>query len=468
MSTPETASRLKQQLSKMQQDVLRDSSPQWLWRKQHLLTLKRLLHEHAEPMAAAIDDDFGGRPAMETKLLELFPARTAVDHALSHGKGWMRGKAQWANLWFLPARTRLQPRPKGVVGIIVPWNYPLYLAVGPLVDALAAGNRVMLKMSEHTPGFSALFAELIEQHFATEHVHVVNGGAEVGKEFAALPFDHLLFTGSTDVGRKVMQAAATNLTPVTLELGGKSPALIAPGARLDQAVERILFGKCVNAGQTCIAPDYVLLPRDQQADFIAEARSRYETLYPAASRQRDYAAIHAEPHAERMQSLQDEAVAGGAKAYPLAEADPARRHLPPVLLTDVDADSPVLKEEIFGPLLPLVTYDKLDEALDFITARPHPLAFYLFDDDKRRQQGVLKKVRAGGVCINDTLFHIAQHHLPFGGIGHSGMGAYHGETGFRTFSHMQAIFHQSRFNLAGLLNPPYGKRTRKLLRLMLR
>lgn len=468
MNRPETTTALEQQLRAMQHEVARDACPEWIWRKQRLQALKNLLHKHADAMAAAINEDFGGRPVAETQLLELFPAQSALAYALSHARRWMRGQTHWANFWFLPARTHVLPRPKGVVGIIVPWNYPLYLAVGPLVDALAAGNRAMLKMSEHTPHFSALFADLIAQHFASTDVHVVTGGADVGREFSGLPFDHLLFTGSTEVGRKVMQAAVANLTPVTLELGGKSPALIAPDARLGQAVERILFGKCVNAGQTCIAPDYVLLPREQQAPFIAEARSRFGKLYPDSSRQDDYAALHADPHAARMQTLLNEAIAAGAKAHPLAEPDPARRHLPPVLLTDVDTNSPVLKEEIFGPLLPLVAYDSLDEALAFIAARPHPLAFYLFDDDAHRQQRLLRQVRAGGVSINDTLFHIAQHHMPFGGVGHSGMGAYHGEAGFKTFSHMQAIFKQSRFNLAGLLNPPYGPRFRKLLRLMLR
>ncbi len=468
MNRSETGTTLEQQLRIMQHAVARDAYPEWTWRKQRLQALKDLLRTHADVMAAAINDDFGGRPVSETQLLELFPAQSALDYALSHTKRWMRGQTHWANLWFLPARTHVFPRPKGVVGIIVPWNYPLYLAAGPLVDALAAGNRVMLKMSEHTPHFSALFADLIAQHFAANEVHVVTGGAAVGREFSSLPFDHLLFTGSTEVGRKVMQAAAANLTPVTLELGGKSPALIAPGARLGQAVERIMFGKCVNAGQTCIAPDYVLLPRAQQTAFIAEARSRFRKLYPADSRQDDYAALHADPHAARMQALQDEAIAAGAEAHPLAEPDSARRHLPPVLLTNVDANSRVLREEIFGPLLPLVAYDTLDDALAFISARPHPLAFYLFDDDARRQQRLLRQVRAGGVSINDTLFHIAQHHMPFGGVGHSGMGAYHGEAGFRTFSHMQAIFKQSRLNVAGLLNPPYGPRFRKLLRLMLR
>ena len=468
MNSSEQQQPLQARLTEMRSAAAQDPCPGWGWRRQRLACVKQLLNEHADEMAEAIDQDFSGRPATETRLLELFPAHSAVDYATAHGKRWMRGQRRWANQWFLPARTRLLPRPKGVVGIVVPWNYPLYLAVGPLVDALAAGNRVMLKMSEHTPRFSALFADLVARHFAPGDVHVVTGDAEVGKAFAALPLDHLLFTGSTEVGRKVMQAASAHLTPVTLELGGKSPALIAPGARLGHAVERILFGKSVNAGQTCIAPDYVLVPRADQAAFIAEARDQYQRFYPPASQQRDYAALHSDAHAARMQQLQEQAEEAGATAYPLAAPDPSRRCLPPVLLADVDPDSPVMQEEIFGPLLPMVVYDSLDEALAFVAARPHPLAFYLFDDDRQRRERLLPRIHAGGVAINDTLFHIAQHHLPFGGVGSSGMGAYHGEDGFRTFSHMQSVFVQSRFNLVGLMNPPYGGRIRKMLRLMMR
>ncbi|MGA7295922.1 MAG: coniferyl aldehyde dehydrogenase [Rhodanobacteraceae bacterium] len=468
MHTSDLQHSLNAKLSDMRSAVSRSPCPDWAWRRQRLDTVKQLLNTHADAIAESINQDFGGRPPSETRLLELFPSLSSLQHAAAHGKRWMRGRRHWANQWFLPARTRLLPRPKGVVGIVVPWNYPLYLAVGPLVDALTAGNRVMLKMSEHTPRFSALFADLVAQHFAADEVHVVTGDADVGKAFAALPFDHLLFTGSTDVGRKVMQAASANLTPVTLELGGKSPALVAPGARLDHAVERILFGKSVNAGQTCIAPDYVLVPRAEQAAFIAEARDQFQRLYPPDTQRRDYAALHSDAHAQRMHSLQEQAEAAGSTAYPLAEADPARRCLPPVLLTDVHSDSPVMQEEIFGPLLPLVAYDDLDEALAFVAARPHPLAFYLFDDDAQRRERLLPRIHAGGIAINDTLFHIAQHHLPFGGVGSSGMGAYHGEAGFKTFSHMQSVFLQSRFNLVGLMNPPYGSRFRKMLRYMMR
>lgn len=434
-----------------------------------LKALRALLRDNDAGICAAISADFGCRPPEETRLLELFPSLGALDHALKHARRWMRPRRRFAGLWFLPARTELLPQPAGVVGIIVPWNYPLYLAVGPLVDALAAGNRVLVKMSEYTPHFSALFAELVEQYFPAGEVRVVNGDASVASAFAALPFDHLLFTGSTAVGRKVMRAAAENLTPVTLELGGKSPAIIGPGARFGHAVERIIYGKCVNAGQTCIAPDYVLLPRAKQQAFIDAARAVFARMYPDFATAGQYASVITPRQHARLVHWLDAAVAGGAVAHPLANGrNDAARLLPPTLLTDVAADADVMREEIFGPLLPLVPYDTLDEALDYIAARPHPLSLYLFETDGATARQVLQRTQAGGVSLNDTLYHIAQHHLPFGGVGPSGMGAYHGEAGFRTFSKMKPVFRQSRFAATALLNPPYGARFRRMLKLLLR
>ncbi|MDE2055064.1 MAG: coniferyl aldehyde dehydrogenase [Xanthomonadaceae bacterium] len=443
--------------------------PDWPRRAAWLKTLRALLRDNDARMCEAISADFGCRPPEETRLLELFPSLGSIGYALRHARCWMRPRRQFAGLWFLPARTELMPQPAGVVGIIVPWNYPLYLAVGPLVDALAAGNRVLVKMSEYTPAFSALFAQLIEKYFPDGEVRVVNGDAEIASAFAALPFDHLLFTGSTPVGRKVMRAAAEKLTPVTLELGGKSPAIIGPGARFDHAVERIIYGKCVNAGQTCIAPDYVLLPRDRQDEFIERARVVFARMYPDFADGGQYATIITPRQHARQLQLLDAAVAGGATAHPLATArDDAVRLLPPTLLTGVAADAEVMREEIFGPLLPLVPYDSIDGALEYIAARPHPLALYLFETSAGVVRRVLQRSHAGGVCLNETLYHIAQHHLPFGGVGSSGMGTYHGEDGFRTFSKMKPVFRQSRFAATSLLNPPYGARFRRLLKWLLR
>ena len=438
-------------------------------RIRRLRTMRAMLKRHQDEICQAIAQDFGCRPAEETRLLELFPSLDGIDHALRHVRRWMRPKRGWAGLWFLPARTELVAQPVGVVGIIVPWNYPLYLAVGPVCDALAAGNRVMVKMSEHTPAFASLFARLMGECFPEEEVSVVTGGVDVARKFSALPFDHLLFTGSTAVGRHVMRAAAENLTPVTLELGGKSPAIIGPGARFGHAVERILYGKCVNAGQTCIAPDYVLLPRSRQDDFIAAARAAFDRLYPEFAGSGQYASVIGEHQVHRLEQWRDQAVQGGAKLHVLGSGPASHpRIMAPTLVTDVDPDSDLMQGEIFGPLLPLVPYDDLEEALAFVGERSAPLALYLFEEDRAVQRRVLERQLAGGVTINDTLFHIAQHHLPFGGVGDSGMGAYHGEAGFRTFSKMKPVFRQARWNGVGLLNPPYGVRFRRMMKLLLR
>lgn len=446
-----------------------DPIPKWPRRAARLRALEALIRDNRDSIVAAINSDFGVRPAEETELLEIFPSISCIRHALRHGHRWMRPRRHWAGLMFLPARTELIPQPVGVVGVIVPWNYPLYLAIGPLVDALTAGNRVLVKMSEYTPRFSALFAQLIARYFPDGEVSVIEGDADVARAFAALPFDHLLFTGSTAVGREVMRAAAANLTPVTLELGGKSPAIIGPGARLDHAVERILIGKGLNAGQTCIAPDYVLLPRERVTEFIDSARTTIARLYPDLASRAQYASIVSDSHYARLSTLRDAAVAAGATAHALANtpASATTRLFPPTLLADVSDSMRVMQEEIFGPLLPLVPYDTLDEALAYIGAHPHPLALYLFDDDRTTIDKVLAGTRAGGVSINDTILHIAQHHLPFGGVGASGMGAYHGEDGFRTFSHMKPVFHQARWNSSGLMNPPYGATFRRLLKILL-
>jgi coniferyl-aldehyde dehydrogenase len=455
-------------LQKLRSAHQRNPLPAWPTRAQRLRTLEAMLRAHRDEMIEAINADFGCRPREETDLLEMFPSLSAIRHALRHGKRWMKPRRALAGLAFLPARNEMRPQPLGVVGIIVPWNYPLYLAVGPLVDALAAGNRVMLKMSEFTPRFSLLFAQLIGKYFAADEIVVINGDAEVAQNFSALPFDHLLFTGSTAVGHHVMRAAAANLTPVTLELGGKSPAIIGPGARFEHAVERVMFGKLVNAGQTCIAPDYVLLPRERMAEFVELAGKVVARMYPQLAQSGQYASIVSDRQYQRLTALRDNAQAEGAKVHRLGDAadDAGKRLLAPQLLSKVDDSMGVMQEEIFGPLLPLLPYDQLDQAIAYVGAHAHPLALYLFEEDRARIDNVLALTIAGGVSVNDTLYHIAQHGLPFGGVGASGMSGYHGEAGFRTFSHIKPVFRQARFNGAGLLNPPYGARFRRMLALL--
>ena len=455
-------------LTAMRAAQTRDPVPDWALRARRLRALEALMRDNGDAIAAAIDADFGRRPREETAILEIFPSLSGIHHALRHGRRWMRPHRHWANGWLLPARTALLPQPAGVIGIIVPWNYPLYLAIGPLTDAIAAGNRAMIKMSELTPRFSALFEQLIARAFPDGEVVVVNGGPDVGRAFAALPFDHLLFTGSTAVGRDVMKAAAANLTPVTLELGGKSPALIGPNARFEHAVERIVIGKLMNAGQTCIAPDYVLLPRARVDAFVDAARAAVAPLYPDLPRNPPSSSIVSERHFARLRALRDDAVAAGASAHRLGDADDTgRRVMTPTLLTHVDDGMKIMRQEIFGPLLPLVAYDTLDEAIAYVASHPHPLALYVFEDDRAILDRIQRATTAGGVTVNDTILHIAQHSLPFGGAGPSGIGAYHGEAGFRTFSRMKPVMRQARFNFVSLLNPPYGATFRAMLKLLL-
>jgi len=442
----------------------------WAQRDARLAALERMIRDQRGAFARAISEDFGGRPAAETDLGEVFPLLDGLRQARRMGPRWMRPRRASAGRWLWPARAQVLPRPLGVVGIVAPWNYPLMLSAGPLTAAFAAGNRAMLKLSEHAPAFAEAFAAATEARFAPEELAVVTGGPEVAEAFTALPFDHLLFTGSTAVGRRVMAAAAANLTPVTLELGGKSPALIAPdvtGARLERAAARIMAGKLLNAGQTCIAPDYLLVPADRVEAFLAAARAWVARAYPKLARNPDYARIVNPGQYERLTGWLAEA---GGEAHPLSDAAPdaGTRLLPPVAVTGAAPDSALLTEEIFGPILPVLPYDELRGALAQIAARPRPLAFYPFTDDAATREVLLAQVIAGGVTVNDTLLHVAAADLPFGGVGDSGMGAYHGRAGFDRLSHLMPVLAQGRLSGAGLLAPPYGRRFRWLMRAMTR
>jgi coniferyl-aldehyde dehydrogenase len=384
----------------------------------------------------------------------------------------MKPRRRSIHLMFQPASGRIVYQPLGVVGIISPWNYPVQLTLAPLSGALAAGNRVMIKPSEITPRTSALLERVIGEVFDPSEVAVVQGGADVAKAFSRQKFDHLLFTGSTAVGRVVMQAAAENLVPVTLELGGKSPALVAPDYPIEKAAERIAVGKLFNAGQTCIAPDYVLVPRESETAFIAAFREAVARLYPSLAANPDYTAIIDERHCERIRHLIADARERGAAIHEINPAsetfDEASRKIAPVIMTHVPEHAAAMQEEIFGPVLPVMPYDDIEAAYGFIGTRPHPLALYLFSHDRRVVERTLEQTASGGVAINDTLLHCVQEDLPFGGVGPSGMGAYHGEAGFRTFSHARSVFHQARFNGAGVTIPPYGSRMNRLLSLLFR
>ena len=429
--------------------------------------LLAMTERHQRRIAEAISADFGHRARQETDLTEIFLVLSGIRHMRRHLAGWMKTKRVATPLHLLPAKSRLMPQPLGAVGVISPWNYPFQLAVLPAAAALAAGNRVMIKPSELTPGFSRLLAEMVGETFAPEECAVVTGDAEVGQAFSRLPFDHLFFTGSTAVGRKVALAAAENLTPVTLELGGKSPVILDADCDLQAAAGRIAFGKLLNAGQTCVAPDYVLAPANKVDAFIDAFAKAAKAMYPAFVDNPDYTSIVSDRHFRRLEQLVDDARALGATVTRLGEAaDAARRKLPPVILSRVDDSMAVMQEEIFGPLLPVLPYGDPDEALAFVNARPRPLALYWFGKNAGRRDEVLSATSAGGVTVNDVVWHVSQENLPFGGVGASGMGAYHGEHGFRTFSQEKPVFIQSSLNGTALLRPPYGRVFRSMLGLL--
>ena len=439
-------------------------------RRDRLDRLRALVERNDTEIVAAIAADFGVRPAQETRLTELFVVLAAIRHARRHLGRWMRPRWVRTPLYLQPGSSRVERQPLGVVGIISPWNYPVQLALLPAIAALAAGNRALIKPSELTPRTSALLATLVSRHFSAGELAVVNGGADVGEEFSRLPFDHLFFTGSTAVGRRIALAAADQLTPVTLELGGKSPALIHEEADLAALAPRLAIGKLLNAGQTCIAPDYVLVP-ERRVDALVEALGQaVAKLYPAPCDNPDYTSIVNERHHARLIALADDARRKGATLVELGtgEGHAAPRRLRPTLVLDPRDEMAVMQEEIFGPILPLETYATLDQAIARINARPRPLAMYMFGGNGEARRQVLAQTIAGGVTIDDTLWHFCNENLPFGGVGASGYGAYHGERGFLAFTHQKSVFTQSRATLSALLYPPYGRRFDALLKLLKR
>ncbi|MCU0090191.1 coniferyl aldehyde dehydrogenase [Pseudomonas koreensis] len=431
-------------------------------RRQWLKALRDLLSSERQALIDAISSDFSHRSADETLLAELMPSLHGIHYASQHISQWMKPSRRKVGVAFQPASAKVVYQPLGVVGVIVPWNYPLFLAIGPLTGALAAGNRVMLKLSESTPATGLLLKELLARIFPEDLVCVVLGEADVGVAFSKMRFDHLLFTGSTSVGKHVMRAAAENLTPVTLELGGKSPAIVSHDVPLKDAAERIAFGKTLNAGQTCVAPDYVLVPEARIGGFVEAYRQAVRGFYPTLADNPDYTAIINERQLARLNSYLSDATSKGALLIPLFDQGQGRR-MPHSLLLNVSDEMTVMQDEIFGPLLPIVPYQDLDQAFAYINQRPRPLALYYFGYDKREQKRVLSETHSGGVCLNDTLLHVAQDDMPFGGIGPSGMGHYHGHEGFLTFSKAKGVLVKQRFNAAKLIYPPYGKSIQKLI-----
>ncbi len=432
-------------------------------RKQQLRALKKALLKYKSKLIKAISADFGRRAFDESILAEILPIILSINHTIKHLRQWMTPEKRKVSMLFQPASSRIMVQPLGVIGIIAPWTYPIFLSLGPIIAAIAAGNRVILKPSEFTPYSNRILKEILTDAFSPDEVSLFEGDAELASGFAGLPFDHLLFTGSTPVGKLVMGAAAKNLTPVTLELGGKSPAIICNDVSADFAVERMLYGKCLNAGQSCVAPDYVLCPESMQNALIESFKNRFAELYPDLN-SGQYSSIINDRHYARIQNLLNDALEKGAKGIPLGEkSEHLPRSMPLQLLINPNEDMLIMQQEIFGPILPIVTYQQLSEAISSVKKGARPLAMYLFTKSKSAENQVLMQSHAGGMCINDTLSHVVQNDLPFGGVGYSGMGKYHAREGFMTFSASKSIYKRGRFNTAKMVQPTYGKVFQRLI-----
>lgn len=436
-------------------------------RRDRLRRMRALLDAHGGALAQAVNADFGVRSPALTEIADLFVLRTLLSSTLKNLPKWMKPVKVRTPLYLQPARAYVQRQPLGVVGVVSPWNYPVQLALGPVITALGAGNRVMLKPSELTPQTSALLADLLSASYSSDELSVVQGDGAVAAEFASLPFDHLFFTGSTAVGRKVAAAAAANLTPTTLELGGKSPCIIDASCDMDDAALKIAHGKLLNAGQTCVAPDYVLLPRGREAEFEVAFAAAVKRLFPRIVGNPDYASIQSDRYFARLQAALLEAQAGGATVRVIdpqgQSSASATRQMAPVLVYGAKPGMQLIDEEIFGPVLPVLPYDTLDQAIGYINDRPRPLALYWFGTDTAARDQVLTRTVSGGVTVNDTLMHIAHENLPFGGVGDSGWGSYHGEAGFLRLTQQKPVLVQSKWARGDLLYPPYGPRFKQVM-----
>jgi len=466
-----TPGRLAECLARQREAYLVEPNPGFTRRKADLLALKRMLSENQQAMIAAINSDYGNRSRHETLIAEIIPVLDGINFTLAHLQRWMKPQRRKVDLLSFPgAKNRVIPQPLGVVGVIVPWNFPVQLALGGLTGIFAAGNRAMVKMSENSNELARLLIELSPRYFPPEKLVFFAETGDVGIQFSQLPFDHLLFTGSGHTGRAVMAAAAKNLTPVTLELGGKSPAVVAPDYPVKQAVERILFAKLFNAGQVCINVDHVFVPEDKIAEFVAAAKEYCSTHCPDIDSP-DYTAIIDQRSFMRLQDALVDASGKGATLINLTSgkaANPELRKLAPHIVLHASSDMVVLQREIFGPIMPVLPYRDEQEVAQYISRGERPLSFYPFTRDRKLQNWYLDHVMSGGVSVNDALLHQAQHDLPFGGVGGSGMGHYHGLEGFITFSKMRPVFYQARFSMMNFLAPPYGKVADRLIRFMLK
>lgn len=458
-------SHLSELFQRQRSSYLAAPNPDHDMRRERLTQLKAAVLRFKTPLVEALSQDYGHRSVDDSLISDIMPVINNINYSLKNLKRWLKPSARHAGILLAPAKVTVHYQPLGVIGIIVPWNFPVMLSIGPLVTAIAAGNHAMLKLSEFTPATNQVIKQLLAEVFDESHVAVIEGEADVAAEFSALPFDHLLFTGSTTVGRHVMRAAANNLTPVTLELGGKSPVIIAPDMPLEIAVERMIYGKCLNAGQICVAPDYVLCPKAKVDDFIAAYRAKFKTMYGVINNNKDYGSIINTRQFDRIITVLNDAKAKGARVISATDEaiNSQNRKLATQLITNTNEDMLLMQEEIFGPLLPIIGYNSLDEAIQYINYRARPLALYIMSFDEPCQQKILQQTHSGGVCINETVFHVAADDAPFGGIGPSGMGHYHGKEGFLTFSHAKTVLSRGRFNTGKFVHPPYGTFIQRML-----
>ncbi|HEY2659545.1 MAG TPA: coniferyl aldehyde dehydrogenase [Caulobacteraceae bacterium] len=435
-------------------------------RKDRLRRAIDLLVTNQAAFCDALASDFGGRSREQSQLYDIVGSIQTLKHAIRHLDRWMRPEKRPVDsmLALFGASAWIEYQPKGVVGLLSPWNFPINLTFTPLAGIFAAGDSVMIKPSEHTPATSELMAEAVKQNFGAEEAVVVTGGADVAAAFSGLAFDHLIFTGSTAVGRHVMRAAADNLVPLTLELGGKSPVIVGQNPDCPLMADRIVTGKLLNAGQICLAPDYLLVPEDLEGRIVDHLVAAAERLYPNLGANPDYAAVLGDRNRARLTRYLDEARQRGARLVEVG-ADAKGLRKPFTIVRDCPPDAAVMTEEIFGPVLPLIRYRRIEEAIDFVNSRPRPLGLYVFSREPSEQRAIVTGTVSGGVTINDVIFHVTVEDLPFGGVGQSGFGAYHGFEGFKSFSHAKGVFRQSSIDVAGLagLRPPYGAKIRKYI-----
>lgn len=465
----ETVENEAQRVFQLQREAyLRDPYPSREERRDRLRKVERILVDNVDAIVEAIAQDFGHRSAEETKILEVFPVLDGLRHTLRHLRKWMKPQRREVSIIFATGSNRVIPQPKGVVGIVSPWNYPLFLTLSPLVSILAAGNRAMIKMASNSQHLCRLLADKFGEVFDEEVIAILPGVR--ASEFSTLPFDHMIFTGSADVGRTVMRSAADNLTPVTLELGGKSPTIVCDDFDIDEAASRIMYAKLVNAGQTCLAPDYLFVPEGSEQRFAAAAQRVVSERYPDTN-DSGYTSVIDEKAYRRLRITLDDAEAKGATVVPLvpgATYNDVLRKFPPHLVLGATEDMLIMQEEIFGPLFPVKTYQDLDQVIEYVTHRDRPLGFYVFTHSRARKDKLLYSTISGGVTINNCIIHVAQHDMPFGGVGASGMGHYHGYEGFVEFSKMRPVFTNPRISFLSLFYPPYTGRQDKMIDLTIK